>query len=248
MNNLIAYYRGRVLLAALFLSLAGAGYWWRTSYQPRRAGLDERQAVLDAKQLQIREARTQLVNLGVDGIEDAIARLESEAHARSAQVPEGEEVASSAADMTQALGSAAGRHRVRVQWTRPVESVEEGAFRVDGLQAHVSGRYHDVGAFLTEMLSLPRITQLRSTCVEAVPDSLLAQAAGGFPGGAATPVEPCSPEASAAGRDGGDPAFSVRAVFTLNWFSLRAHWNEVPEADGSPSDSAAAEPSDTPVL
>lgn len=248
MNNLIAYYRGRVLLAALVLSLAGAGFWWRTSYQPRRAGLDERQAVLDAKQLQIREARTQLVNLGVDGIEDAIVRLENETQARSAQVPEGEEVARSAADMTQALGSAAGRHRVRVQWTRPVESVEEGAFRVDGLQAHVSGRYHDVGAFLTEMLSLRRITQLRSACVEAVPDSLLAQVASGLSGAPTPPLEPCSPEASGARRDSGDPAFSVRAVFTLNWFSLRAGWNAAPEDEGSPSDSVAAQPSDPPAL
>lgn len=248
MNNLIAYYRVRILLAALVVSLAWAGYWWRTSYQPRRAGLDERQAVLDAKQVQIREARTQLVNLGVDGIEEAIGRLESEAQARSAQVPEGEGVASSAADMTQALGSTAGRHRVRVQWTRPVESVEEGAFRVDGLQAHVSGRYHDVGAFLTEMLSLARITQLRSACVEAVPDSLLAQVAGGLSGGATPPLEPCSPEASAAGRASGDPAFNVRAVFTLNWFSLRSGWNEVPEADAFASDSVAAQPSDPPAL
>lgn len=243
MSNLIAYYRAHVFLAALVVSLAGVGYWWRTSHQPRRAGLEERQVVVDAKQLQIREARTQMVNLGVEGIEDAIARLESAAQARSAQVPEGEDVASSAADMTQALGSAAGRHRVRVQWTRPVESVEEGAFRVDGLQAHVSGRYHDVGAFLTEMLSLPRITQLRSACVAAVPDSLLARVgAGGLAGESAAPLPPCSSEDPESVRDGGEPAFSVRAVFTLNWFSLRDGWNEVPEA--LPPDSAAPAASD----
>jgi Tfp pilus assembly protein PilO len=240
--NIVAFYRGRIVLAVLALVGIGFGYWYMQRYSPRLEQVTQVEQQLET-QLQInRAARQQEIALGIDGIEDAIRNLRLESNLLTSRVPSVANVAESNSDMTLALTGAANRFGVRVHGYEPVASSIEGRFQSDGFRVQVVGRYHDVGAFLTEMLSLDRLTQIRSFAMDVVPDSLMRASERG----SRTSRDQVGAVAVAPSRSGvniptGEVPFNVVSVFTLHWFSLRDTAQDVaPEEESSARTTRAA--------
>lgn len=205
--------RARLALGVLLATLILTGHWFLKSYRPRTAALAAREAALDKILTANRDARAREMALGADSMEALRRRWRAEADGLAARVPP---QGGSAQPFVDALSTAARRLSVRVHNYQPLQSAAEGQFQVDGLRVLVAGRYHDVGALMAELLSHPRLTQLRGVRMAVVPDSLMAASTEEPRPGAALPAD------SALLIPAGETPFSVVAAFSLHWFSLEA--------------------------
>lgn len=204
----------RPLLWLLLAASLALGAWWALHYQPRLERLAQRTLALQTIQLRNREARLQLVRLGLPGLEAELQRARAEMAALEARAPSDAEAAD--AEVAHAVTRAAAHYGVRVHELRPLPPLREEPFEVRGSRLVVAGRYHDVGALLTELVALPRLTQIRSATLEVVPDSLLRRAVA-----TRSAAHPALASVLADARPG-EPPFTVVADVGLHWFSLRA--------------------------
>lgn len=150
-----------ILAVALFY------VFWAYWYTPRRTEIQE---LTDQKeQLDIENLRAE--NLAVGGGEELEARLaEYEVHVSQLErlIPQQEEVAALLNDIT-AEGRRAG---VEIALIDP-QPEEEGAFYTRKTYSlSVIGDYHDIGRFLTNIASLPRIITPRSLDIARQTDNL----------------------------------------------------------------------------
>jgi Tfp pilus assembly protein PilO len=205
--------RARLAVAVLLAATILTGNWFWKSYRPRSAALAAREAELDRILTANRDARAREMALGTDSMEALRRRWRAEADGLAARVPArggGEQ------PFVDALSAAARRLGVRVHNYQPLQPAVEGQFQVHGLRVLVAGRYHDVGALMAELLSQPRLTQLRGVRMAVVPDSLMA----------ASTQEPrpdaTLPADSALVLPTGEKPFNLVAAFSLHWFSLEA--------------------------
>lgn len=203
--------RARLALGVLLATLVLTGNWFWKSHRPRTAALAAREAALDGILTANRDARAREMALGTDSMEALRRRWRAEADGLAARVPPR---GGSAQPFVDALSAAARRLGVRVHNYQPLQPAAEGQFQVDGLRVLVAGRYHDLGALMSDLLSQPRLTQLRGVRMAVVPDSLMA-ASTQAPGSAL-------PADSALVIPAGEAPFNVVAAFSLHWFSLDA--------------------------
>ncbi len=201
--------RARLALAVLLASAALTGYWLWKGYRPRTAALAARDAALARMLTSNRDTRARELALGADSMEALRRHWRAEADRLAARVPPR---GGGAQPLVDALSAAARRLGVRVHNYQPLQPAAEGQFQVDGLRVLVAGRYHDVGALMAELLSQPRLTQLRAVRMAAVLDSLTSAREAG----ASAPAD------SALAIPAGEAPFNVVAAFTLHWFSLDA--------------------------
>ncbi|HEX8361198.1 MAG TPA: type 4a pilus biogenesis protein PilO [Longimicrobium sp.] len=203
--------RARLALAVLLATSALTANWFWKSYRPRTASLSAREAELAAMLTSNRDARARELALGADSMEALRRHWQIEADRLAARVPPR---GGSAQPLVDALSSAARRLGVRVHNYQPLQTAAEGQFQVDGLRVLVAGRYHDVGTLMAELLSQPRLTQLRGVRMAVVPDSLMRaqepQPAASLPADTALVIP------------AGETPFNVVAAFSLHWFSLQA--------------------------
>ncbi len=233
--TLSPYLRSRVALAVLLAAGVLSGMWFWKTYRPRAAALATREAELEAMRVANRDARAREVSMGADSVEAMRRRSRREADLLAVRVPPHGDPATGAQPFVDALSGAARRLGVRVHSYQPLPPSAEGEFQVDGLRVLVAGRFHDVGALMAELLSQPRLTQIRGARLAAVPDSLMA-AATQAQSTAAGPVPAAPPADSALAIPPGEAPFNVVAAFSLHWFSVAA------PADSSAAPAAAAEP------
>lgn len=158
MSGVLGGLRGRVI-AVIFILAGGLVYlWWTGHYQPLQeeiASLEERRAGLEAA---IDDNRRVVAAIGIDEIEDALAVIERQADQVAALVPEDAEDLPNIADRIDRL---AEEHGVLASRQMP-ETATEGPFRVETYAvADVKGQYHRVAAFMTDLLNLDVITQIR---------------------------------------------------------------------------------------
>jgi Tfp pilus assembly protein PilO len=219
--------RARLVLAVLLATAILAANWFWKGYRPRTAALAEREAALAATLTANRDARARELALGTDSIEALRRHWRAEADRLAERVPP---QGGTTQPLVDALSAAARRLNVRVHNYQPLQPAAEGRFQVDGLRVLVAGRYHDVGALMAELLSQPRLTQLRGVRMAVVPDSLMSAST-------QAPQPASFPTDSVLVIPAGETPFNVVAAFSLHWFSLASADTPVPgDTAGAPLD------------
>jgi hypothetical protein len=165
-----------------------------------------------------RDARAREMAMGADSLEALRRRSRGDADQLAVRVPRGG-TAGGTQPFVEALSEAARRLGVRVHNYQPLQPASEGQFQVDGLRVLVAGRYHDVGALMAELLSQPRLTQIRGARLAVVPDSLM-NASVEAPRPGAGPAFATPPTDSVLTIPSGEAPFNVVAAFSLHWFSV----------------------------
>jgi Tfp pilus assembly protein PilO len=211
--------RSRIAMAVFLASAVLSAMWYWKTYRPRVAGVAEREAALAGMRTANRDARAREMLMGADSVEALRLRSRGEADQLAVRVPPQGGSAGSTQPFVEALSGAARRLGVRVHNYQPLQPSTEGQFRVDGLRVLVAGRYHDVGALMAELLSQPRLTQIRGARLAVVPDSLM-NASVQAPRPGSGPAFAMAPADSVLAIPSGEAPFNVVAAFSLHWFSV----------------------------
>jgi type IV pilus assembly protein PilO len=142
--------RNALLLGVLTIALFYVfwSYWYSPKQEEIAANNERLEALVQSNRLaEIRVAR------GGDELEARLAQYEGHVDRLEGLIPQSEEVAS----LLNQISSAARETGVSDPNMSP-EPQEVGAFYTkDSYQIEVIGEYHDIGRFLTEIASLPRI-------------------------------------------------------------------------------------------
>lgn len=170
-----------------------------------------------------------MIRLGTRAIQDSILRLRREASVLELRVPVEDLSSAAASSMLEAINASGRTFGVQIRAHQWLPGAAEGPFRVEGIRFQAVGRYHDMGAFLADILSLQRLTQLREVRLTVIPDSLLkfsvVEESGGGSGpgtGSGAVLGSLGPEPELMGvlpLPQGERPFDVVGVFTLVWFS-----------------------------
>lgn len=222
--------RSRIALAILLATVLLSGNWFARKYRPRTAALAKREAALAAMRTANRDARAREMAMGADSLEALRRRSRAEADQLALRVPP---QGGGTQPFVEALSGAARRMGVRVHNYQPLPPATEGQFQVDGLKVLVAGRYHDIAALMAELLSQPRLTQIRGARLAVVPDSLMTASVEPPRSGSAFVA---APEDSVLDIPAGEAPFNVVAAFSLHWFSVA-----VP-VDGAPAGETVSVP------
>ncbi|MEX0691137.1 MAG: type 4a pilus biogenesis protein PilO [Gemmatimonadales bacterium] len=193
--------RDRMLLKWMvaLLPLGGVVYYWIMIRPDQQTQLAAVQVVNDSLRNAVAAARADLASGTVEQLRQRVADYEITVGLMRGLVPTGDEVANLIDD----ISNRAKVRNVTVAELSPQGFEEAGAFRATRYRFTVLGKYDDVGGFLSDIASLPRIMVPR--------DVSLAIAAGGV--------------ASAIGDDSGS---LLRASFNLRTFVKQAS-----EGDGA---------------
>ncbi len=134
------------------VALAGMYFFWSYWYSPNKTEVDEMTARLE--QLDSENRRAQIIaTRGGTELQDRLAEFERHVVQLEALIPQSEEVATLLNDVE----SVAQQTGVQSAALRP-EADEVGAFYTkQSYEMEVIGDYHDLGAFLATIASLPRI-------------------------------------------------------------------------------------------
>lgn len=216
--TLSPYLRSRIALTILLAAAVLSGMWFWKTYRPRAGELAAREAELAEMRTANRDARAREMAMGADSVEALRRRSRGEADQLAMRVPP-QGSAATTQPFVEALSEAARRLGVRVHNYQPLPSATEGQFQVDGLKVLVAGRYHDVGALMAELLSQPRLTQIRGVRLAVVPDSLM-NASMEAPRAGAGPAFAPAPTDSVLTIPAGEKPFNVAAAFSLHWFAV----------------------------
>ena len=192
------------VIVLVTLAAAGLSYWWWTEhYQP----LQEEIQTLEVRERSLRAAiddnRRVVAAIGIDEIEEALEVLDEQADRVSRLVPE----SGGEPELLPLVTGLSDHFSVNVSQITPTGDVSvAGPFRARGYRLDVSGRYHDVAGFMTALLSLDVITQVRDAQFQASP---------GLPGGL--------PGSISRFGDLAEPGqgWGVRGSFTLVSFAFR---------------------------
>lgn len=134
------------------LAVAGFYFFWSYWYTPVKTDVDEMTARLE--QLESENNRAQIIaTRGGSELQERLALYEQHVALLEALIPQSEEVATLLNDVT----TVARQTGVRDSRLAP-EADEVGTFYTKKTYAmEVLGDYHDIGRFLTNIASLPRI-------------------------------------------------------------------------------------------
>lgn len=156
--------RVQIILAIGVITVVGFYYWTVNRYQPRLEVI-EQLANREARLLQInQQTRRAIAALGLDRIHAILEAYDRQAEYVGQLVPpDGQDLR-----ILPAISRHAEAFGVRLEEITPVDPIREGSFMVYRFRINAMGGYHDIGAFLAELLSLPRITQIRDAKLRAV--------------------------------------------------------------------------------
>lgn len=189
--------RFQVVIVVGLLTLGSFYVWWVTKYEPTQqeiVQLSQQEAALRSSN---EESRRTIANLGIDELRELI----DEADRRYRVVQEMVPPDTLRDPLLSRITTMAREFDVDIEHIQPRDPTPSGEFVVGGFDLRVVGRYHDVGAFITQLLSLERITQVRSAMLQATQ----LQAAGGGP----------APGGTTSGGEPGGGGWAVRVAFTL---------------------------------
>lgn len=153
-------------LFLVFLLLLGAGYWFVWQYQ-----LEE----LDAAKKKEQELRTTFLEkkkkaINLDAYRKQLADIEQSFGALLKQLPNKSEMDALLTDINQA-GLGRG---LQFELFRPASQEAMSDFYAElPITLKVSGNYHDMGAFASDVAQLPRIVTLNDLAISSGKDGLL---------------------------------------------------------------------------
>lgn len=144
------------MLVIGLITASGFWVWWFTQYRPRLEEIEILVQQENRLRVANQQARRTVAALGIDRIREAIDAYDRQAEHVAQLVPADTVVF----DALALISNKAQPLEVRVIGVQPSPEETSGAFRVQPYQVRVSGTYHDVAAFMAELLSLPRITRI----------------------------------------------------------------------------------------
>lgn len=144
--------RRSALLAALLLAVLGYGAYTYL-YAPKAARVAEMQARLEVLETKNRAARRMVDGQGREGAEQRLALYRQQLEAVEGLIPSSEELP----DLLDAISAEAQRTGVELALIQPVGATAEEFYTRRTYDLAVTGTYHQIGEFLTEIGSLPRI-------------------------------------------------------------------------------------------
>jgi Tfp pilus assembly protein PilO len=199
--------RGRIVRYALLGALLGGAGWGVFGALPKLRAAQRMDAEVARLERGTLRARDEAVRVGGKAMEDSIAAAKARFEALQHRVPGGS-AGMSPAEVRQVVAGLAEREGVVVRRVEPVAPAREGAFEVGGVRVRLVGSYHALGAWMSGVLSLPRLVQLRGVAMRVEPDSLRASAR---LDGADTPPPP-------AASGGGEEPGAVVCEVAVVWF------------------------------
>lgn len=144
--------RKQVLLGlVMILAVAYAAYTYL--YQPRVLEANTLQERLDALQAQNETARALARGIGAEDAQQRLVLYREQLSAVEALVPSSEELP----DLLDAISAEAQRTGVELSLIQPSGAEEEQYYTRRIYDLAVLGTYHQIGKFLTQIASLPRI-------------------------------------------------------------------------------------------
>jgi type IV pilus assembly protein PilO len=143
--------RQKLLLGAAALAAAGYGFYTYV-YGPRAEEVTLLETHLSSLQAQNTTARALAAGASGD-VERRLGAYRDQLHAVEGLIPSSEELP----DLLDAISTEAQRTGVEISLIQPVGATEEQYYTKRVYDMAVIGTYHQVGAFLTRVASLPRI-------------------------------------------------------------------------------------------
>lgn len=156
--------RLQLMLVIGLITASGFWIWFFADYQPQMDQIEtlvEHESRLRASNQQ---ARRTVAALGLDRIREAIEAYDQQAEHVSALIPPD----TVEAEVLPTIANVATRFNVEQGDIVPQPERREGGFVVRSFEVTASGEYHDVAAFMTELLSLDRITRITNTRFDQV--------------------------------------------------------------------------------
>ncbi|HHJ80375.1 MAG TPA: pilus assembly protein PilO [Candidatus Tenderia electrophaga] len=153
-----------VAVMAVCLAVLGAGYWFLTQHQ--LAELEQAKQ----KEVELKDVfkAKQLKAVNLDAYKQQMADMERSFGAMLRQLPSKTEVAELLVDVSQAgLANGLEFELFKPQAEKPAEFYFELPINIK-----VTGRYHDFGAFVSDVAALPRIVTLHDIKISAKDDKL----------------------------------------------------------------------------
>lgn len=147
-----AQLRQKLMLAGVLVA-AVAYFGYTKLYEPKRAEVAVLEARLENLQIQNRTARA-LTDAGARaGVEERLDAYRTQLTTVEGLIPSSEELP----DLLDAISAEAQRTGVDLALIQPVGATAEQFYTRRSYELAVLGSYHAIGAFLTEIASLPRI-------------------------------------------------------------------------------------------
>ena len=154
------------MVVALLAVLAYLGY--DRLYKPRSEEVTALETRLEALQTKNRTARQLMEQNGRSDVERKLALYRDQLVRVEGLIPSGEELP----DLLDAISAEAQRTGVELALIQPVGATAEGFYTRRTYDLAVQGQYHQIGAFLTKIASLPRIITPTNLNVTVKSDSM----------------------------------------------------------------------------
>jgi Tfp pilus assembly protein PilO len=167
--------RGRIVRYALLGALLGGAGWGVLGGLPKVRAAQHMGAEIARLERGTLRARDEAVRMGGTAMEDSIAAAKARFEALQDRVPGGSG-GMSPAEIRQVIAGLAEREGVVVRQVEPIAPAREGGFEVSGVRVRLVGSYHALGTWMSGVLSVPRLVQLRGVAMRVEPDSLRASA------------------------------------------------------------------------
>lgn len=155
--------RLQVMLVVGLLTVSSFYVWTITRYRPRLESIEQLVAHETRLQQANQQTRRAIAALGLDRIRSTLEAYDKQAeHVGRLVPPDGEDL-----KILPAIAQHADALGIRLEEITPLEPSRQGPFVVYRFRIRALGGYHDIGAFITELLMLPRITQIRDAQIRA---------------------------------------------------------------------------------
>ncbi len=144
----------RSIALLVVLLVGGGGYaGYEYLYKPKALEIAELETRLENLELENRTARVLTEQNGQEAVERQLATYRQQLVMVERLIPSSEEVP----DLLDAIATEAQRTGVDLTLIQPVSAVAETYYTRRTYDLGVTGSYHEIGAFLTRIGSLPRI-------------------------------------------------------------------------------------------
>lgn len=145
--------RDQLLLFVAFLGIVGAGMYWYFVFSPKQETLAVVAAHVDSLDAGNQRAKSQMAKGDVSIIRAEAQRLRANLTLMRTLVPAGNEVPA----LLEQVSTAARRVGLEINLIEPEPVIEGEQFDTYRYKLRTVGTYHEIGALLTGIASMPRI-------------------------------------------------------------------------------------------
>ncbi len=163
--------RKQLMGLLIALPLVGIGAFYMYVYTPQTNDTAKARHTVDSLQIQVDQAKRDLRRGTVEALRARIAHYEASLHVMRRLVPTDAEVANLLDD----ISNKAKLRNVTIGTFSPMSVQSAGRFQVARYKLDVMGHYDDVGGFLSDIASLPRIMVPIQLSLKSVPEQAAKQ-------------------------------------------------------------------------